>query len=156
MVLSNKIWSSYVLSKYTFLNNICIKPKGVFTFLYLVFLTHAPFKRNLLICGDSPNWLLYSTITGYFSRPYEQWGEKKKIVSSQSSKILIKLVLDDTFSPTPQKMTMNELPFYENTNTCLQHNFVHIFKILQIFLCFRIIMEEISNSTTCMASLSNY
>jgi len=72
-------------------------------------MTHAPFKRNPMICGDYPNWILYSTITGYFSRPYEQWGEKKKIVSSQSSKILIKLVLDDTFTPTPIKLTLNEL-----------------------------------------------
>jgi len=41
-------------------------------------MTHVPFKRNPLIFGDSPNWIIYGTITGYFSRPYEQWGEKKK------------------------------------------------------------------------------
>jgi hypothetical protein len=41
-------------------------------------MTHATFKRNPMIYGDSPNWILYSTITGYFSRPYKQLGKKKK------------------------------------------------------------------------------
>jgi hypothetical protein len=39
-----------------------------------------------MICGDSPYWILYSTITGYFSGPYEQWGGEKKLYLPRSAK----------------------------------------------------------------------
>jgi len=40
-----------------------------------------------VICGDSPNWILYSTITGYFSKPYKQCGEKKKKIFPEQQNI---------------------------------------------------------------------